>query len=249
MINLHKIDKLHSSLDIDNLPCIVNDDPEKSDISVRVESFNRQNLTPSQEAYYYRVLIKEHSVTRSNLAKMIGISEMSISNYLIIGECIKQVVDAIDSGLFPMSASKIFSPLKDEGQIELYGRVKDIKSVTRQILVREQRSINDSKFKKSIEERSQISKYLRNAKKGQIQEKPLVREVLNLSLKDVSDELSDIKISIQDIQMVIDKFGPWWCRVVSNKSILKMINDFDSDIPKNVLNVIEVEGFDLNSYA
>ena len=77
----------------------------------------------------------------------------------------------------------------------------------------------------------------------------MVSEVLNLSLKDVSDELSDIKISIQDIQMVIDKFGPWWCRVVSNKSILKMINDFDSDIPKNVLNVIEVEGFDLNSYA
>ena len=89
-----------------------------------------------------------------------------------------------------------------------------------------------------------ISEKVRAAKDGQIQEKPLVREVLNTSLAEEQNELEEIEGRIQDVQLVIDKVATWWARVLVISELQEVISEEENEMYKSIASILEIEGID-----
>jgi len=249
LVDLHRINKLHESTNLSAVPCLVFGAEEVSASEIRVGSFERQNLSPSQEAHFYRLLSSKYGVSRRELARMMGISQMSIGNYLVVAECVPQVQKAIDRRTFPISAGKLFAPLTPDGQRQLFKRVEGLERVRRQDLINAQKALSDSAFKRPFRERMKISAKVRSAKKGQIQEKPLVREVLDTSLSDTQSELEELDSRIQDVRLVIDRIGTWWARVLATPKLPDLVQEREPGLLDFVLPVLQEEGFEIEAYA
>ena len=224
--DLQKLDMLPPSIDISKIPCIIASTKAYNPADLRIQSDVRQDLTPSQEAYYYGELFKTRSINKNDLAKMIGISPMSISNYMVILDCIDAVKKAIDSKQFPMSAGKIFCVLNADGQKKLYdkliGNVEEFREflkIPRQRLINEAKRIDDSFFKRPKTERMKKSRSLRERKRGQIQDGGIKRDLILHDISMEEKELSYVERQLEKARMKLQGVIRWLDLVIRNKAL------------------------------
>jgi ParB/RepB/Spo0J family partition protein len=220
---LQQRNMLPATINITKIPCVMVSTAGNHPATIRIQSDIRQDLTPSQEAHYYQKLLKEHNLKKHDLAIMIGISAMSISNYLVILDCIKPVQKAIDDGQLPMSAGKTFCVLKEDGQEKLYNKLKGDKNVHRKTLINQAKELSDDLFKRPKQERMKRSYSLRKAKKGQIQDGGVKRTFLLQDINVEEKELSYTEKLFEKARRKILSLIGWWDLIMRNETLRKYI--------------------------
>ena len=183
--DLHSIRELPGSIDLNSLPAIVHEDGSPEVLRYMLDI--RQDLSYSLQAIYIKKLLEDHGKTKKEIAQLYGISPASIENWLVILKCIPEVQKAIDKGQFPMSAGKIFTTLKEEGQEKLFERLKNYTKVTRDRINREANRIPKNLFNiPDKTKRREIAKSLIKTKTGYVHEN---RTELKVRKKAVMDDI------------------------------------------------------------
>jgi ParB/RepB/Spo0J family partition protein len=244
--DLFKIGKLHMSTNINALPCVVISDSTLSSATIRLSADIRQDLTPSQEAFYYQKLTQEFNVTKKDLAMICGITPASIGNYLVILKCIAPVRKSIDCKQLPMSAGKIFCVLKPEGQQLLYNIVKRAKKIDRKTLVNQRNKLADDLFIKPKKDRMKVSQPIREKKKGQVQDGRTKRDLLvyNLSTVELEHRRAEKDYEIENVNL--QHLVGWWDIAMRHESIKTFIQHKYPSEYDNIKTILSYElGVDL----
>lgn len=183
--DLHRIGELHDSIDLSSLPALVHEN-----ISPAVARFMvdiRQDIPYSLRAHYIRRLMKDHGRTKDEIAKLYGISTVSIKNWLVILRCVPNVQKAIDRNRYPMTAAMIFCALTEKGQENLHERLRKYQKVTRETVNREASRLPKALFRIPDKlKRKKIAKSLIEKRKGYVNED---RTELRVRKKRVMDDI------------------------------------------------------------
>jgi ParB family chromosome partitioning protein len=76
----------------------------------------RQDLLPSQRAYYISLLTKKYDISISEISKAYGRSESALRTLMNISNCDEEIRMRIDNRTFPIVAAKLVSRLSQKGQ-------------------------------------------------------------------------------------------------------------------------------------
>jgi len=219
---LKRTQDLHSSIDLEALPCIVISDNKLTPVTARLQSDVRQDLPVTLQAEIYRNLInKPYKMRRKDIAKICGVTVPTIYHYLAILDCIEPVRKAIEKGKIPMTAARDISPLTEEGQKNLYGEIKSSNSVQRTTIRNITKNLNDSFFKRPRKQRMRITRYLReksNQRTGGIKKKLLFQD---LSTEEI--ELKVIKQEYEKSKFESDSIIGWFAVVFRNEQIVSFL--------------------------
>ncbi len=107
-----------------------------------IENLQREDLNPLEEAYAYRKLIDEFSLTQEELSKRIGRSRSSIANTLRLLSLPQAVQDALSRGVISEGQARPLLSVKDPAsQEELAQRVigghysaREVESMVKELL-------------------------------------------------------------------------------------------------------------------
>jgi AraC-like DNA-binding protein len=239
---LHETGKLGPLLDATAIPCYVDDKPGESDRTLRFETNERrQKLPPSLEGAKFRELMEVHNRTIAQIAAMCGLSAPSVSNYLVLTNCIPKVRSAVDRGSLPMSAGKIFSVLTDEGQQELWKKVAGVRGVTRRGLQSLAAKFPDKLFRRPRADRMKRSRHIRAAKMGQVQDRGETRSYLQETLATVADELEFKERELAKLSARQLPLMRWWASVLGDERIREYMRREHADRLRDIESILEID--------
>ncbi len=88
----------------------------------------RQDLLPSQRAYYINLLTRKYGIPLAEISGAYGCSESALRGLLSVADCSEEIRMLIDNKTFPVTAGKQLSTLSKKGQLSIvhyfYGRNK-----------------------------------------------------------------------------------------------------------------------------
>lgn len=97
------------------VPALIKDvSQEDADKISLIENIQRQDLNPIEEAFGYKSVMKEYSLTQEELSKAIGKSRQYIGNTIRVLKLDERVVEFIKSGDLTMSHAKLLLSIKDK---------------------------------------------------------------------------------------------------------------------------------------
>lgn len=97
------------------VPALIKDvSKEDVDKISLIENIQRIDLNPVEEAFGYKSVMKEYSLTQEDLSKAIGKSRQYIGNTIRILKLDERVVKLLQEGSLTMSHAKLLLSIKDE---------------------------------------------------------------------------------------------------------------------------------------
>ncbi len=108
-------------LELESIPAVIKDlDDSKTTELALIENIQREDLTPIEEAWAYKTLLEEFSLTQAELSKSVGKSRPAITNTLRLLNLECDVQDLLACGEIYMGhARALLSIEKGDLQIEL----------------------------------------------------------------------------------------------------------------------------------
>lgn len=113
-------------LDIKNVPAVVDQLPEGSEVNEYqnrlrfVLDESRQDLLPSQRAFLIRQMMRIFELTGKDVAAYLGLDAGSVSNYLAIEKYESEIIKAIDTGEVTAFSARAFDGLAPEAQSRIF---------------------------------------------------------------------------------------------------------------------------------
>lgn len=132
---------------LDKIPCIIKEVDDKESLKLAlIENIQRENLNPIEEAYAYKTLIDEYSLTQEEVAQALGKSRSYISNTLRLLNLDEEIIEYIHEGKITSGHAKALLGVKDKEE-----RLKLAKAIVEGNLnVREtEKIVSKSKNKKA----------------------------------------------------------------------------------------------------
>lgn len=229
-------------IDVEAIPCYVLADGDESISTTRLEvNERRQDLPPSLQAQKFRELMSKHGRTIKQIAAMRGISAPSVSNYLVITKCVPEVQRAIDAGVLPMSAGKVFSILTGEGQRLLWQKVKGIHNVTREQLWNRSRRMSQGYFLRPKATRERMSASIRRAKSGQVQARGKTQTYLREDLTLIEQEVTYLQGELKTADRALEPWVRRWAVALRNKPIVDYMREHHSERLGEIEMIVELE--------
>lgn len=90
----------------------------------------RQDLLPSQRAYYIDLLTKKYDIEYDEIAKACGVSQKQLQSWLKVADCSQEIKLWIDSRKIPVSAVNELRRLTKEGEKKFLNNFREYKRVT-----------------------------------------------------------------------------------------------------------------------
>jgi ParB family chromosome partitioning protein len=119
---------------IDKVPVIVRDLDDQSALAVAlIENLQREDLNPIDQARSMLRLVEEFDLTHDEIAKALGRSRASITNFLRLLELADDVQDAIVNGTIDMGHARALLPLDTERQVAMVRRIERLGWSVRQV--------------------------------------------------------------------------------------------------------------------
>jgi ParB family chromosome partitioning protein len=119
---------------IDKVPVIVRDLDDQSALAVAlIENLQREDLNPIDQARSMLRLVEEFDLTHDEIAKALGRSRASITNFLRLLELADDVQDAIVKGTIEMGHARALLPLDEERQVAMARRIERLGWSVRQV--------------------------------------------------------------------------------------------------------------------
>lgn len=132
---------------LDKIPCIIKEVDDKESLKLAlIENIQRENLNPIEEAYAYKTLIDEYSLTQEEVAQALGKSRSYISNTLRLLNLDEEIIQYIHEGKITSGHGKALLGINDRKE-----RLKLAKAIVEGNLnVREtEKIVSKSKNKKA----------------------------------------------------------------------------------------------------
>lgn len=102
---------------LERIPVIVRSSEKSEDLELAlIENIQRENLNPVEEAGGYRALVEEFGLSHEDVARKVGKSRASVTNFLRLLKLPKEIQDALMEGRITMGHAK--SILSVEGEKE-----------------------------------------------------------------------------------------------------------------------------------
>jgi len=242
-----------STVDPSAIPCYVEDTTGAAVPVVRVETNQRrQAVPPSIQAAKFQELLGARPLggrkpTIADIAMTYGLSKPSVSNYLVINNCIAEVRRAIDSraegrlGL-PMSAGKVFSILSEKGQRVLWHQVRDsLADVTRAGLWARVDRLPKDCFKRTKRERMDLSRAIRKTKRGQVQERGHTRGYLQDDLSIVAVEVASLRDGLAAARNEMLPHLAFWTAALRNRGVSTYLREHHPTRREGIVQILELE--------
>jgi ParB family chromosome partitioning protein len=106
------------------VPAFVRDLSDKEALAVAlVENLQREDLNPLEQAISMSRLTNEFAMTHDEIAKALGRSRASVTNFLRLLDLADDVKDAIADGSLDMGHARALLPLDDKRQVVLARRI------------------------------------------------------------------------------------------------------------------------------
>ena len=106
------------------VPVLVRELTDQSALAVAlIENLQREDLNPIDQARSMLQLIKEFDLTHDEIAKALGRSRVSVTNFLRLLDLADDVKDALVSGSIDMGHARALLPLDHAQQVELARKV------------------------------------------------------------------------------------------------------------------------------
>ena len=120
-------------LDMSEVPAIICffDDRQTAEIAL-VENLQREDLHPLEEAFAYRQLLDDFSLTQEELAKRVGKSRSHVANTVRLLQLPAPITDMLMSGALEMGHARSLLSLPMEKQLWLAGEVESRRLNVRQ---------------------------------------------------------------------------------------------------------------------
>jgi ParB family chromosome partitioning protein len=119
---------------IDKVPVIVRDLDDQSALAVAlIENLQREDLNPIDQARSMLRLVEEFDLTHDEIAKALGRSRASITNFLRLLELADDVQDAMVKGTIDMGHARALLPLDTERQVAMARRIERLGWSVRQV--------------------------------------------------------------------------------------------------------------------
>jgi ParB family transcriptional regulator, chromosome partitioning protein len=116
------------------VPVIVRDLDDQSALAVAlIENLQREDLNPIDQARSMLRLVEEFDLTHDEIAKALGRSRASISNFLRLLELADDVQDAMVKGTIDMGHARALLPLDAERQVAMARRIERLGWSVRQV--------------------------------------------------------------------------------------------------------------------
>lgn len=117
--------RIAKSLGLGKVPCVVEKarggSPADYVRELRlVLQEHRQDLFPSQKCGLVNELKDRFGMSNKQVAAYLGIDADSVTNWLAVGNYIKPVVEALDSGRLTMQAARVFDGMTEDGQAKVW---------------------------------------------------------------------------------------------------------------------------------
>lgn len=133
------------------VPCIVKKVDDKQAVKLAlIENIQRENLNPIEEAYAFKGLIEDYSLTQEEVSQAVGKSRSYIANTLRLLNLDKEIIDYVSKGKITSGHGKALLGIKDKK--ERLGVAKSI--IDDNLNVRETEGIVKNKSKKKEKEKS-----------------------------------------------------------------------------------------------
>ncbi|MBO8169996.1 MAG: ParB/RepB/Spo0J family partition protein [Thermoanaerobacteraceae bacterium] len=112
-------------LDLETIPAVVKDlDDAKTTELALIENIQREDLNPIEEAWAYKTLLEEFSLTQEQLSQSIGKSRPAITNTLRLLNLECDVQDMLASGELSMGHARALLSIEDPSlQVELAKKI------------------------------------------------------------------------------------------------------------------------------
>lgn len=106
------------------VPAFVRELSDKEALAVAlVENLQREDLNPLEQAISMSRLTNEFAMTHEEIAKVLGRSRASVTNFLRLLDLADEVKDAIADGSLDMGHARALLPLDDKRQVVLARRI------------------------------------------------------------------------------------------------------------------------------
>jgi ParB family chromosome partitioning protein len=106
------------------VPALVRELNDKEALAVAlVENLQREDLNPLEQALSMSRLMSEFEMTHEEIAKVLGRSRASVTNFLRLLELADEVKDALADGSLDMGHARALLPLDEKRQVVLARRV------------------------------------------------------------------------------------------------------------------------------
>jgi ParB/RepB/Spo0J family partition protein len=199
----------------------------------------RQDLLPSQRAYYINLLTKKYDIPISEISKAYGRSESALRVLMNISSCDEEIRMRIDNRTFPIVAAKLASKLSRKGQRSMlhyfYGRSKvsadEISNwINRLDPVRDTDLFKDVVKSQKAKKRSYAKRVSRTYSKS---------SAIGQSITDAESSLEDVRKEIRYIRDGIRHARPIVEFSLNNKKFMKML---PSGVVSDFKQFAEIEG-------
>jgi ParB family chromosome partitioning protein len=109
---------------LETVPAMVRELGDKEALAVAlVENLQREDLNPLEQALSMSRLTREFDMTHDDIAKALGRSRASVTNFLRLLELADEVKDAISDGALDMGHARALLPLDEKRQVVLARRI------------------------------------------------------------------------------------------------------------------------------
>jgi ParB family chromosome partitioning protein len=189
------------------VPVMVRELTDQSALAVAlIENLQREDLNPIDQAQSMARLIEEFDLTHEEIAKALGRSRASVTNFLRLLDLADDVKDAMIEGSIDMGHARALLPLDPERQVALAGKisrlgwsVRKVEKVVKALLAAPARS---SKRRAAVDLQTrwlerQLAREL--GEKVSIQPGPYDDYVLKLGFSD----LANLEASLQRLQELV----------------------------------------------
>jgi ParB family chromosome partitioning protein len=106
------------------VPVLVRELTDQAALAVAlIENLQREDLNPIDQARSMARLVEEFALTHDEIAKALGRSRSSVTNFLRLLELADEVQDAIVGGRIDMGHARALLPLEPERQVELARKI------------------------------------------------------------------------------------------------------------------------------
>ena len=176
----------------------------------------RQDLLPSQRAYYINLLMTKYGISLADIADAYGTTEQTMKKWLSVADCAQEIRMLIDNKKFPLSATRLIHKLSKKGQMALIrhfmGRtrvsVDDIRNWIERL------DDSDASYLKNPK-RSQTA--IRRHKVKRIFETFKESKAIGESITDIEERISEITAEVDTMKEAVRYARPVVARILTNK--------------------------------
>jgi ParB family chromosome partitioning protein len=128
------------------IPALVKKMEERQKLEVAlIENIQRENLNPLEEAFAYKRLMEEFSLSLMDIGKRVGKAQSTVSNAMRLLSLPGYVQEALVTGEITMGHARALLGLKDEASIKdafdsMRGKKMSVRDVERAVLTRKTRT-------------------------------------------------------------------------------------------------------------